>query len=1029
MARIGTYHGFKDYNTPNGRARSQITVKAGATIKFSGGVQQYLGAHASRQFDGKWREYNQKNVIRVEKAGYYNFSSGANFNVNTQPGCDSEFDVDGGKVYCPNIYHSCATTYRDGERNFLVNIRNGGKFANLSFRNCVINAVAESLCSVDVRIANGGEFATEYVTNGVDGTFTFHVDGGTLATFRHLNASDSIYTGSLSERKNIPEKILLDASINGLYVSSGGVRVVSAGRTVTDAIPHVAVLSAPIMPDADLPNGISDGGVTVAAGDADNGIVFAAKNSYHGPTVLENGIVTLRGEGDFSDSPVAVADAQLRLMGGSRNLSSLSLTGKFFDLCLGADAALKVSGLDVGDAEGLLIDFCDSEGTRLSSAQNNRTVLVFPTSCRDAVASLRIGMKAGSPLGVKSWSLTDVANGLTELRVTAVPVTEPGIPSFADGFFAMCPGNGGNYELHSLNADAASYKPGMYVVARYERDGEISLLDGFSYPQRSMFIVSFKEELIETGEYAGCYEVKMVIEEVVPVSANWTDGAEGDHSMAASGNWEQTPASLTDGSAAITLKSGVQMDVVENARVYGVANQLEKDNAPFVINAVDHALSIDGLLESHSAGQLVLRGRITSVDSDVAGYVPSSTGNRQITYQSASFHDADGTKQPDALIGMRRSSGYWGVPLVLDGVVVEKPIYANGTMGTYLLYACQNTKNVIDAPFSQGSTWVRYFVDQGSTIEFKKGWRSENQVRMNGSGELRVTGEPFSLASSFGVDSGSLVLDAENCRVLPPTGSSSVDNYDIYTYESASPVTIDCLRSYCFKDGTDSISLENYLNRPADGANIHARTLKLHDTTQIVQRIRFVSTHKDSRLTGDDGALLVVNGGKEEKRNYKYAINNGSEKFEDAVMTNMIQSVGGLGFKLAGADERLVLAGQDFESTGVLEASAGTLELAADATWRNGADFRVSGEGCLAFHSAGQIDREVAVISFSENGRIDVPSGVVLKVSSVMVKNGDEWVAVTSGEHDGTQAGLMHGRVTGGGRLRIGKMGLILNFR
>ena len=1026
MTRIGTYHGFKDYNTPAGRAKSQITVKEGATIKFSGGVQQYLGAHESRKFGDVYRQYNQKNVIRVEKGGYYNFESSADFNVNTQPGCDSEFDVDGGKVYCPNIYHSSVTTYRDGERNFLVNIRNGGTFANLSFRNCVINPRAEGPCRVDVRIANGGVFATEYVTNGVDGTFTFHADGGTLATFRHVNtAVNNIY--SSSERRDICEKILLDASIEGLYVSGGGVRVVSTGRTVTDKLPHVAVLAAPIMPDADLPDGVMDGGVTVAAGEAENGFVFAAKNSYHGPTVLENGIVTLRGEGDFSDSPVSVADAQLRLTGGDRTLSSLKFTGRFFDLCLGPDAVLKVSGLDVGDAEGLLIDFCDTEGVRLSNAQTERAVLVFPTSCRDAVSSLRVGMRAGSSLGIKSLNLVDDANGFTELRVTAVPVTEPGVPAFADGFFGMCSGSGDDYALQSLNADAASYKPGVYVVARYKRNGEISLLDNFSYPQRSMFIVSFKEELVVSGEYAGFYEVKMVITEVVPQSAIWTDGVEGDHSMASSGNWEQMPTSLTDGSADIKLKSGQQMDVVENARVYGIENKLEKDNSPFVIDAADHALAVDGLFKSDKAGQLILKGRIMDTDGDASGYVPAVDGTRQITYLSASFYDADGKNEPEGLIGMRRSSGYWGVPLVLDGAVIGKPVYADGVMGTYLLYILDNTVNVIDAPFSLGDKWVRYFVGEGSMLEFKKGLSSKNQVRLNGNGKLRITDVPYALSSTLGVESGTLTLDAEGCRITPL--NSGIDNYDIYTFESSSPVTIECLRSYCFKDGTDSISLENYLNRPAGGSGIQPRTFNLHATTQIVQRIRFVSTHADSRLTGDEGALLVVNGGREENRNYKYAINNGTEKFHDAVMTNMIQTIGGLGFKLDGADERLVLAGQNFESTGVLEASAGTLELAADATWLNGVDFKASGEGCLAFHSAGQINRESAVLWLSENGKIDVPSGVTLKVSLVMVKNGDEWVAVSSGEFDGTGSGLLQGCVTGGGKLRIGKAGLIFTVR
>ena len=233
---------------------------------------------------------------------------------------------------------------------------------------------------------------------------------------------------------------------------------------------------------------------------------------------------------------------------------------------------------------------------------------------------------------------------------------------------------------------------------------------------------------------------------------------------------------------------------------------------------------------------------------------------------------------------------------------------------------------------------------------------------------------------------------------------------------------IECLRSYCFKDGTDSISLENYLNRPANGGYIRARTLELHATTQVVQRIRFVSTHADSRLKGDEGALLVVKGGWEQNRTYMYTTNNyTAQKFQDTVMTNMIQTVGGFGFKLDGEGERLVLAGKNFQSSGLLEASAGTLELAPGATWRNGVDFRASGSGCLAFHAASQIDKTAAVFRFSENGTVDIPAGVLLKIKKAFVKVGDVWTEVPSGLYGGeTNISLMDGRVTGGGVLQVG---------
>ena len=123
----------------------------------------------------------------------------------------------------------------------------------------------------------------------------------------------------------------------------------------------------------------------------------------------------------------------------------------------------------------------------------------------------------------------------------------------------------------------------------------------------------------------------------------------------------------------------------------------------------------------------------------------------------------------------------------------------------------------------------------------------------------------------------------------------------------------------------------------------------------------------------------------------------------------------------AGAEDVYVLTGKDFATTGNLEVSGGTLELAADATWKNGQCFVADGDGLLRFTAADQIGSQ-AVFRFAGNGKIEIPAGVTIRVSAVDL--GGE--AITEGaftKNDGTDVG---GHIEGAGTLKVGKRGMLL---
>ena len=149
-------------------------------------------------------------------------------------------------------------------------------------------------------------------------------------------------------------------------------------------------------------------------------------------------------------------------------------------------------------------------------------------------------------------------------------------------------------------------------------------------------------------------------------------------------------------------------------------------------------------------------------------------------------------------------------------------------------------------------------------------------------------------------------------------------------------------------------------------------------------------------------------------------------------MTNTVQVTGALSFKMNAPGETFGIAGLTdqipiaYESCGDIEVAAGQMTFAANATWLNGTNVTVRGEGKLKVAAGGTFGKH-AVLRFSESGTFELPAGERQKVAECWV-NG---VKVEDGIYsaaDLKSGDPLYGHLMGG-TLQVGKLGGLLLVR
>ena len=330
----------------------------------------------------------------------------------------------------------------------------------------------------------------------------------------------------------------------------------------------------------------------------------------------------------------------------------------------------------------------------------------------------------------------------------------------------------------------------------------------------------------------------------------------------------------------------------------------------------------------------------------------------------------------------------------LSNATIEKPMYFSGS-GDSVIYSEQGTTNLITGHVGLGSAWQGFRVYKDSELTFAGGLTTSITLRNYGAdlaSRLRLTA-PISITGvGWDIDSGTLSLEHAGNKFL----------YLWVGFTNDKDAQLDLPVSYAFDTSNGyGVLLAGYyyLNTPPEFAVYKSTGKRLINLFDTVQQVSVLMATDDATITGDGARLEIMNQGKTDP------------KLPAALRYVAAAIEGDVTLAMCGSGE-LLLTNQTFASTGALVATNGTIRLAADAVW-TGNDIQIGGTGRLAVEKAGAIS-PTAFVSFSEDGALDIPSGVTLAVKGVRVRKNGGWLTVTSGSSP-----TLAGHLTGGGTLTI----------
>ena len=194
----------------------------------------------------------------------------------------------------------------------------------------------------------------------------------------------------------------------------------------------------------------------------------------------------------------------------------------------------------------------------------------------------------------------------------------------------------------------------------------------------------------------------------------------------------------------------------------------------------------------------------------------------------------------------------------------------------------------------------------------------------------------------------------------------------------------------------------------------------LHATTQRVTRLCALNSYASSKMQGDPGSLLEVLGGWGKSRTAP----NASLPAMYWLLTNRVDIAGALSLKMSATNETMTFYAKAFSTCGDLEVSAGTLDFKSDATWLNGTNIAVNGEGRLKIGKTGTFTGKFAELSLADAGVFEVPTGKS-QTFNYVTTNG---VLVSSGRH----TSLPNGEgdfLAGGGEIVVRRHGIVITLQ
>ena len=478
--------------------------------------------------------------------------------------------------------------------------------------------------------------------------------------------------------------------------------------------------------------------------------------------------------------------------------------------------------------------------------------------------------------------------------------------------------------------------------------------------------------------------------------ADWVGGG-ADRLATTMENWQvngATPSGLdlSNGLVTATLKSGAGMTFKDGTWIKGIINDIPLPDevaepvTPFEIapeNAGDTLYLTEGF-SSDKKMQIVLGGHIAAAEG--------ADPNQKFYY----------SVKPAAVDGIIRfsPSAYNGssAALVLNGVTMDIPLEVEQSGNKMTMFSLSNTVNEINAPMQFVWYSSGLGAEENSVIRFHGGVSFPACYNFCGPGEIVIDTEPTTFTDGAVLNyDAHLTLDVSGNRV---TGNKKREG--MYIQKATLELTCD----NAFRNDTQLV---------IDGPNVKS-VIDLHATSQQVGRVNFASAA--------DNTSAQVTGGYPSMIELTAKVRSGAVGTYVMPLYCSTRVTGGVGFHMNdqdGGTNVFTLAGRDFESCGDLMVSAGTMELAADATWLHGTNFTAKGEGVLRFAAKGQVNPSFATIHFEDNGKIYIPEGVTLSFAEGDIGG----TVLDRGVYTGAD-GLLKDRIIGGGTLRIGKRGMML---
>lgn len=449
----------------------------------------------------------------------------------------------------------------------------------------------------------------------------------------------------------------------------------------------------------------------------------------------------------------------------------------------------------------------------------------------------------------------------------------------------------------------------------------------------------------------------------------------------------------------------VRAETDEGPRVFTVNArlELETDNQVFDIAAGDTVEFLGGFGGANGAGftvGLAGRGSMRIANNDQQPF------NGTI-YVTNGLLEVDGPLgSPESTGGIRLSNYIYQLPeekwttgmLVFSNAHVYADVKLERCAGSgysweYTRYfqVAADTTNVIEGLFYSNDTFNPRF-GQGAVLHCKQGW-TQNSGYLN----AQVTGKERK---------AHVILDGPLKQLHAGKGMGAIAEM-LYTFNS----TGNDIRGYI---GSCSEFTVDYAFDKCALYNLYGNSkIDLKNTRQRVDKV-----------AGSAGSLGYVTGVFPSCLEIGVGTDNPANQF----MRTVFQGEASL---LMGGELIAQVTNATATTVGDVAVTNGVLEFAHNATWQYGTNVTVSGTGRLKLNRDDTFNRRFAVLHLGGTGVIEMKTGTLQAFKEGYVEDAEgNVVQIPVGTYTGAATdGIMAGRVTGGGAVKIKGSGLFLIVR